>query len=116
MNEESWTQSTFLLTVVASVLASLIGFVCLVKFCPNLLMTSQKESVKVRIVDMVGLSMKAAELYPTEAASDAALKRVFERLKQLQEDGYIILTAQHVISAPTTMILSAEDLLRDREL
>ena len=85
----------------------------LVKFSPDVLPLPQAEIAKIRVVDMVGLSMKAAELYPSEAASDAALQRVFDRLKALHEDGYIILASQQVISAPESLVLSTDDLLKE---
>ena len=83
---ETWSLSVFLLSILASVLSTLIVLMLLVKFSPDVLPLPQAEIAKIRVVDMVGLSMKAAELYPSEAASDAALQRVFERLKALHED------------------------------
>ena len=110
---ETWSLSVFLLSILASVLSTLIVLMLLVKFSPDVLPLPQAESAKIRVVDMVGLSMKAAELYPSEAASDAALQRVFERLKALHEDGYIILASQQVISAPESLVLSTDDLLKE---
>lgn len=110
---ETWSLSVFLLSILASVLSTLIVLMLLVKFYPDVLPLPQAESAKIRVVDMVGLSMKAAELYPSEAASDAALQRVFDRLKALHEDGYIILASQQVISAPESLVLSTDDLLKE---
>ena len=110
---ETWSLSVFLLSILASVLSTLIVLMLLVKFSPDVLPLPQAEIAKIRVVDMVGLSMKAAELYPSEAASDAALQRVFERLKALHEDGYIILASQQVISAPESLVLSTDDLLKE---
>lgn len=110
---ESWTLTSFLLTVAASVLATLIVLLSVVKFFPDVLPIPQTEEVKIRVVDMVGLSVKAAEKYPSEEASDAALQRVFERLKALHEDGYIILASQQVISVPQQFVLSTEELLKE---
>lgn len=110
---ETWSLSVFLLSILASVLSTLIVLMLLVKFSPDVLPLPQAESAKIRVVDMVGLSMKAAELYPSEAASDAALQRVFDRLKALHEDGYIILASQQVISAPESLVLSTDDLLKE---
>lgn len=110
---ETWSLSVFLLSILASVLSTLIVLMLLVKFSPDVLPLPQAEIAKIRVVDMVGLSMKAAELYPSEAASDAALQRVFERLKVLHEDGYIILASQQVISAPESLVLSTDDLLKE---
>lgn len=110
---ESWTLTSFLLTVAASVLATMIVLLTVVKFFPDTLPLQQTEEVKIRVVDMVGLSVKAAEKYPTEEASDAALQRVFERLKALHEDGYIILASQQVISVPEQFVLSSDELLRE---
>lgn len=110
---ETWSLSVFLLSILASVLSTLIVLMLLVKFSPDVLPLPQAEIAKIRVVDMVGLSMKAAELYPSEAASDAALQRVFERLKALHEDGYIILASQQVISAPESLVLSTDYLLKE---
>lgn len=110
---ETWSLSVFLLSILASVLSTLIVLMLLVKFSPDVLPLPQAEIAKIRVVDMVGLSMKAAELYPSEAASDAALQRVFDRLKGLHEDGYIILASQQVISAPERLVLSTDDLLKE---
>lgn len=110
---ETWSLSVFLLSILASVLSTLIVLMLLVKFSPAVLPLPQAEIAKIRVVDMVGLSMKAAELYPSEAASDAALQRVFDRLKALHEDGYIILASQQVISAPESLVLSTDDLLKE---
>ena len=110
---ETWSLSVFLLSILASVLSTLIVLMLLVKFSPDVLPLPQAEIAKIRVVDMVGLSMKAAELYPSEAASDAALQRVFDRLKALHEDGYIILASQQVISAPESLVLSTDDLLKE---
>lgn len=110
---ETWSLSVFLLSILASVLSTLIVLMLLVKFSPDVLPLPQAETAKIRVVDMVGLSMKAAELYPSEAASDAALQRVFDRLKALHEDGYIILASQQVISAPESLVLSTDDLLKE---
>lgn len=110
---ETWSLSVFLLSILASVLSTLIVLMLLVKFSPDVLPLPQAEIAKIRVVDMVGLSMKAAELYPSEAASDAALQRVFERLKALHEDGYIILASQQVIAAPESLVLSTDDLLKE---
>ena len=110
---ETWSLSVFLLSILASVLSTLIVLMLLVKFSPDVLSLPQAEIAKIRVVDMVGLSMKAAELYPSEAASDAALQRVFDRLKALHEDGYIILASQQVISAPESLVLSTDDLLKE---
>lgn len=110
---ETWSLSVFLLSILASVLSTLIVLMLLAKFSPDVLPLPQAESAKIRVVDMVGLSMKAAELYPSEAASDAALQRVFDRLKALHEDGYIILASQQVISAPESLVLSTDDLLKE---
>lgn len=110
---ETWSLSVFLLSILASVLSTLIVLMLLVKFSPDVLPLPQAEIAKIRVVDMVGLSMKAAELYPSEAASDAALQRVFDRLKGLHEDGYIILASQQVISAPESLVLSTDDLLKE---
>ena len=110
---ETWSLSVFLLSILASVLSTLIVLMLLVKFSPDVLPLTQAEIAKIRVVDMVGLSMKAAELYPSEAASDAALQRVFDRLKGLHEDGYIILASQQVISAPESLVLSTDDLLKE---
>ena len=110
---ETWSLSVFLLSILASVLSTLIVLMLLVKFYPDVLPLPQAESAKIRVVDMVGLSMKAAELYPSEAASDAALQRVFDRLKALHEDGYIIFASQQVISAPESLVLSTDDLLKE---
>lgn len=110
---ETWSLSVFLLSILASVLSTLIVLMLLVKFSPDVLPLPQAEIAKIRVVDMVGLSMKAAELYPSEAASDAALQRVFERLKALHEDGYIILASQQVISSPESLVLSTDDLLKE---
>ena len=110
---ESWTLTSFLLTVAASVLATLIVLLSVVKFFPDVLPLPQTEEVKIRVVDMVGLSVKAAEKYPREEASDAALQRVFERLKALHEDGYIILASQQVISVPEKFVLSTDELLEE---
>ncbi len=109
---ESWTLTSFLLAVAASVLATLIVLLSVVKFFPDALPLPQIEEVKIRVVDMVGLSVKAAEKYPSEEASDAALQRVFKRLKALHEDGYIILASQQVISVPEQFVLSTEELLK----
>ena len=110
---ETWSLSVFLLSILASVLSTLIVLMLLVKFSPDVLPLPQAEIAKIRVVDMVGLSMKAAELYPSEAASDAALQRVFDRLKGLHEDGYTILASQQVISAPESLVLSTDDLLKE---
>ena len=110
---ETWSLSVFLLSILASVLSTLIVLMLLVKFSPDVLPLPQAEIAKIRVVDMVGLSMKAAVLYPSEAASDAALQRVFDRLKALHEDGYIILASQQVISAPESLVLSTDDLLKE---
>ena len=110
---ETWSLSVFLLSILASVLSTLIVLMLLVKFSPDVLPLPQAEIAKICVVDMVGLSMKAAELYPSEAASDAALQRVFDRLKALHEDGYIILASQQVISAPESLVLSTDDLLKE---
>lgn len=110
---ETWSLSVFLLSILASVLSTLIVLMLLVKFSPDVLPLPQAEIAKIRVVDMVGLSMKAAELYPSEAASDAALQRVFDRLKALHEDGYIILASQQVISVPESLVLSTDDLLKE---
>lgn len=110
---ETWSLSVFLMSILASVLSTLIVLMLLVKFSPDVLPLPQAEIAKIRVVDMVGLSMKAAELYPSEAASDAALQRVFDRLKGLHEDGYIILASQQVISAPESLVLSTDDLLKE---
>lgn len=110
---ETWSLSVFLLSILASVLSTLIVLMLLVKFSPDVLPLPQAEIAKIRVVDMVGLSMKAAELYPSEAASDAALQRVFDRLKALHEDGYIILASQQVIAAPESLVLSTDDLLKE---
>ena len=110
---ETWSLSVFLLSILASVLSTLIVLMLLVKFSPDVLPLPQAEIAKIRVVDMVGLSMKAAKLYPSEAASDAALQRVFDRLKALHEDGYIILASQQVIAAPESLVLSTDDLLKE---
>lgn len=110
---ETWSLSVFLLSILASVLSTLIVLMLLVKFSPDVLPLPQAEIAKIRVVDMVGLSMKAAELYPSEAASDAALQRVFDRLKALLEDDYIILASQQVIAAPESLVLSTDDLLKE---
>ena len=110
---ETWSLSVFLLSILASVLSTLLVLMLLVKFSPDVLPLPQAEIAKIRVVDMVGLSMKAAELYPSEAASDAALQRVFDRLKALHEDGYIILASQQVIAAPESLVLSTDDLLKE---
>lgn len=110
---ETWSLFVFLLSILASVLSTLIVLMLLVKFSPDVLTLPQAEIAKIRVVDMVGLSMKAAELYPSEAASDAALQRVFDRLKALHEDGYIILASQQVIAAPESLVLSTDDLLKE---
>lgn len=54
-----------------------------------------------------------AEKYPSEEANDAALQRVFDRLKALHEDGYIILASQQVISVPEKFVLSTDELLEE---
>lgn len=106
---------SLLLTVTASVLATLAVLFGLVRWYPDVLPLPQTESVKIRVVDMVGLSVKAAELYPDEKESDAALARVFKRLKRLHEDGYMILASQQVISVPPQLVLPAEELLKTEE-
>lgn len=110
---ENWTLTSFLLTVAASVLATFVVQVSVLKFFPALSPLAQNEEVKIRVVDMVGLSVKAAEKYPSEEASDAALQRVFERLKALHEDGYVILASQQVISVPEKYVLSTDELLKE---
>ena len=110
---ENWTLTSFLLTVAASVLATFVVQVSVLKFFPALSPLAQNEEVKIRVVDMVGLSVKVAEKYPSEAASDAALQQVFERLKALHEDGYIILASQQVISVPEQFVLSTDELLSE---
>lgn len=110
---ENWTLTSFLLTVAASVLATFVVQVSVLKFFPALSPLAQNEEVKIRVVDMVGLSVKVAEKYPSEAASDVALQQVFERLKALHEDGYIILASQQVISVPEKYVLSTDELLKE---
>ena len=110
---ENWTLTSFLLTVAASVLATFVVQVSVLKFFPALSPLAQNEEVKIRVVDMVGLSVKVAEKYPSEAASDTALQQVFERLKALHEDGYIILASQQVVSVPEQFVLSTDELLRE---
>ena len=94
-------------------LATFVVQVSVLKFFPALSPLAQNEEVKIRVVDMVGLSVKVAEKYPSEAASDAALQQVFERLKALHEDGYIILASQQVVSVPEQFVLSTDELLRE---
>lgn len=110
---ENWTLTSFLLTVAASVLATFVVQVSVLKFFPALSPLAQNEEVKIRVVDMVGLSVKVAEKYPSEEASDAALQRVFERLKALHEGGYVILASQQVISVPEKYVLSTDELLKE---
>ena len=110
---ENWTLTSFLLTVAASVLTTFVVQVSVLKFFPALSPLAQNEEVKIRVVDMVGLSVKVAEKYPSEAASDAALQQVFERLKALHEDGYIILASQQVVSVPEQFVLSTDELLKE---
>lgn len=69
----------------------------------------------VKVVDLVQLSLDAAKIYPTEAEEDEALGVVFDRLKSLQAEGYLILNAQQVMAAPETMVLKSEALLPERE-
>lgn len=99
--------ATLVTTVAVSVLLSSAVTFGLVKT-----MTVAPEQVpKIRVVDMMALSMQAAERYHSEAEGDAALKEVFETLKGMQSHGVALFSSAQVMSVPPEWVLDPAELL-----
>ena len=66
---------------------------------------------QIRVVDLMALSMEAAERYQSEAEGDAALKEVFETLKGMQSEGVVLFNSAQVMSVPQEWVLDPKTLL-----
>lgn len=99
--------ATLVTTVAVSVLLSSAVTFGLVKT-----MTVAPEQVpQIRVLDMMALSLEAAERYKDEADGDAALKEVFENLKGMQSHGVVLFNSAQVMSVPPEWVLDPKTLL-----
>lgn len=99
--------ATLVTTVIVSVLLSSAVSYGLVKT-----LAVEPEAVpQIRVIDMMALTMEAADRYTDEAEGDAALMEVFEKLKAMQEHGVVLFASNQVMSVPPEWVLDPKALL-----
>lgn len=109
-NNHTSTGLTTLTTIVVSVCASLIAMMMYLNF-----FFDKPDTQQFRILDIPALSVYVTAHYKEESEQDAAMRRAFDRIQTLQDQGVIILHAQQVVFAPKTFHLDFAELTIDNE-
>lgn len=96
--------------LIGGVVVVLILSLCITLFYERYVLLEAMTNTTV-VLDKSMLSVKAVELYGAQGA-DAAITRAITRIEELKNNGTIVLDRQAVLTAPDSVYLDEEALLK----